>query len=183
VVANFELEMIDDDLFPNRELRLYLSSEGLTNHSAIQDVLVRLKADTRLYFSTKGHRPLTFGYRIGGATNLGDYQFFQSNMLSGTENLRGFNRNRFAGRSAIYQNIDLRWKLANFKTYLFPGKLGLITFWDAGKVAIDDETSRKIHHGFGGGVWAYIFKTLIVNINYAKSQDNGLFIAHTKLFF
>lgn len=181
--ANYAIEKVNDKNFPTRGVRLNYATDWLINANESSKHFAKLNTDMRLYFSVGNHRPVTFAYRLGGATNIGNYEFFQANFLSGTENVRGYNRNRFAGRSLAYHNVEARWKLADIKTYLFPAKLGLNTFWDAGRVWEDNENSNKLHHGLGGGFWAYLSKTLVIDFNYARSDDNNFILTNTRLFF
>ena len=181
--ARYDIEQVNDVLYPTRGIRFHAESRWLKNADEQLGNFARLKTDLRLYFPLIPESSVTMGYRIGGATNIGEYEFFQANFLGGTENLRGHNRNRFGGTSSFYQNIELRWKLADVKTYLFPGKVGVSSFWDVGRVWLEDEDSNALHHGVGVGAWAYLFSTFVLNVNYAYSVDNDLIMVNTKVFF
>src|SRR5690606_41428524 len=56
--------------------------------------------------------PIWFGY----GKNFGDYEFFQAHYLGGKENLRGYHNNRFAGRTKMFNNTELRFRIADFNT-------------------------------------------------------------------
>ena len=58
--------------------------------------------------------------RIGGGTTIGKPSFFQQMQLGGVQNLRGFRSIRFTGKTMFYYNTDLRLKLFDFVSYLFP---------------------------------------------------------------
>src|ERR1043165_1872834 len=94
-----------------------------------------------------------YAARIGMARNIGAFDIPQAQYLSGMENLRGFRRNRFAGRSMMFGNGEIRIRLGEFSTYFFPGSWGMLVFDDVGKVRMDDEESHRWHNGFGGGLW------------------------------
>src|SRR5690606_997306 len=96
------------------------------------------------YFSPDLPFQLTAAYRLGGAHNWGDFHFFQANTLGGTTNLRGYRRTRFAGRSAVYQNIELRVELFKYNLYLFPGRVGVLGLYDMGRVFADNDTERRL---------------------------------------
>ena len=91
--------------------------------------------------------------RLGVGHNMGAYEIPQAQYLSGTENLRGFRRDRFAGRTVLFQNTELRIKLTDFTTFLFPGTLGVFVFNDIGKVWVPNENSNRWHDGYGGGIY------------------------------
>src|SRR5688500_15369248 len=115
-----------------------------------------------------------YAARLGWAKNIGAYDIPQAQYLSGTENLRGYRRNRFAGREMLYNNLELRIRLAEFSTYLFPGSLGLLFFNDVGLVWVDPEESRRWHHGYGAGIWIAPIKRWVVTASVARSREESL---------
>ncbi len=62
------------------------------------------------------------------------YEYFQAFDLGEDNYLRGFRKNRFAGRSLLYESTELRFKLFESKSYIVPGAVGLLAFNDVGKV-------------------------------------------------
>ena len=73
---------------------------------------------------------LVLANRTGGGMNLGKkgFEFFQAQYLGSDDNLRGYRKERFAGKSKFYNQTELRLKLANLKTYLFPAAIGVLPF-------------------------------------------------------
>ena len=122
----------------------------------------------------------TLALRAGGATNTGDFEFFHANTLGGENKargqgkLRGFRRDRFTGRSSVYQNTELRIKLFDFHTYLFPGQFGIMGLNDVGRVWADGENSSLWHHGYGGGFWLMPVKRVVFTGTYSISDQNEL---------
>jgi outer membrane translocation and assembly module TamA len=53
----------------------------------------------------------------------------------------------------LYNNLEARIKLASFASYIFPGQIGIIGFYDVGRVWVKDENSQKWHNGVGGGIY------------------------------
>lgn len=96
---------------------------------------------------------LVFADRIGGGTTLGNAEFYQQLKLGGSQNLRGYYTWRFTGKSMLYNNFEVRLKLADFASYLLPGTLGLIGFDDVGRVWAPGEKSNTWHNGVGGGFY------------------------------
>ncbi len=136
-------------------------------------------SDIRAYFT---YEPLetTLALRAGAATNTGDFEFYHAKTLGGEDkrreqgNLRGFRRDRFTGRSNFYQNTELRIKLFNFRTYLFPGEFGIMGLNDVGRVWADNENSEVWHHGYGGGIWLVPFKRVVLTGTYSISEEAEL---------
>ncbi|MEI9955488.1 MAG: BamA/TamA family outer membrane protein [Ferruginibacter sp.] len=94
-----------------------------------------------------------FANRTGGGVTFGNAPFYQAQFLGGQENLFGFRQYRFAGSTMLYNNAELRIKIAQAGNYILPGQLGLVAFYDAGKVWADNHNSKKIHQGIGGGLY------------------------------
>ncbi|RRB07166.1 BamA/TamA family outer membrane protein [Larkinella rosea] len=174
VKAGFLIDSRDDKIMPTRgtywrtELRLY---DGISTYAK---GLSRLQSDLAFYASLRLPTTLTIASRVGGGVNFSDYEFFQANTLGGLSNLRGFRRTRFAGGSTLYNNTELRLKVATVKTYLFPAYLGLLAFNDVGRVWEKGEKSRHWHHGYGGGIWLSPYKQAVISFLYAISEEEKL---------
>jgi len=122
-------------------------------------------------------RSLVFAHRTGGATNFGDYDIYFANTLGRSENLRGFWRYRFSGKSSFYQNTELRLALSKRKNF------GMLGFFDDGRVWIEDENSETIHVGYGGGVYFIPFNALGINLSYARSKEVSMILIKTGFLF
>jgi hemolysin activation/secretion protein len=102
--------------------------------------------------------------------------FFQAQYLGSNEDLRGYRRERFAGKSKFFNQTELRWKWANLKTYLFPASIGMFAFVDIGRVwapAPFDSVS-KMATGYGAGLWFAPLKRFVVNVSYAISSEDKI---------
>jgi outer membrane protein assembly factor BamA len=112
--------------------------------------------------------------RAGYGKTFGNYEFYQAQFLGATDNLRGYRKFRFAGDEVFYHNIDVRIKLAEFQTYLFPGAFGLQLFNDVGRVWLAGEKSSDWHDGYGGGIWISPLKRFILTASYAEGTEGGV---------
>ncbi|WP_461489592.1 BamA/TamA family outer membrane protein [Pontibacter sp. HJ8] len=130
---------------------------------------------------------LTWAGRLGAAHNFGDFRFYQANTLGGTENLRGYRRTRFAGRSYIFANAEARVQLFDFHLFLTPGKLGILGLYDAGRVYNDGDDNqgffRHMHTGVGGGIWADIMNKNLISLTYAKGDVDRLWALNFGFLF
>ena len=172
-----EVNTLDDPLLTHYGADFHASAElniGLNDNS---QTFVRLKSDITGYYTFESITT-TVASRLGVATNIGGYDFFQANTLGGQRvftkpgNLRGFARNRFSGRTSLYHNTELRTKLGDFSSYLFPAKFGVNAFFDEGRVFTDGEISSLWHVGYGGGVWISPLDYFVVDANYAISKED-----------
>ena len=120
-------------------------------------------------------RTLILVDRVGGGHNFGDFEFYQSQYLGGEDNLRGYRKYRFAGRSKVFNNAELRWRVATFRTYLFPAYFGVFAFYDTGKLWEDGSgTSTGWLNGYGGGVWIAPLSRIVLNVSYTVSKEDKL---------
>lgn len=141
-----------------------------------QTRLLRLYTDLALYASPLLSPQVTWANRIGGARNIGDFPFYNANTLGGTTNLRGFRGNRFTGRSSIYVNSELRFRLADVRSYFMIGELGGLVFGDAGRVwDYDQDNSSLIHKGYGGGLWFNFLDLFLISATVGRSEDGVFF--------
>ncbi len=145
--------------------------------------LTRLTSDLMLYRSFQLPVRLTLAARVGGAFNLGEYEFFQAATLGGLSNLRGYGRTRFAGRQSAYNNLEARVQLGSFRSYLFPASFGVLGFHDVGRVWQPGEASRTWHRGYGGGVWLAPTPQVVLAAMYGFSAEDSLPLIRLGYFF
>jgi hypothetical protein len=117
---------------------------------------------------------LTFANRIGGGHTAGDFEFIHAQYIGSEDNLRGYRKYRFAGKTKFFNNAELRLRVANFKTYLFPGSLGIHAFYDAGRIWADQNNDNKWLSGYGGGFWISPLRRLVLSFTYAASKEDKL---------
>ncbi len=115
-------------------------------------------------------KAISLASRSGGSTITGQPEFYQLSWIGGGTTLRGYNRERFYGKSSFYNNNDLRW-LFNVRSYLFNGKMGLIGFFDEGRVWQPGEDSNKWHYGYGGGLLIAPFNKVSLTVYYGMSDE------------
>lgn len=132
---------------------------------------IQMGLDISIFMSLVPETKFVLGTRFGASHNIGKFEFPQAQYLSGTNNLRGYHRNRFAGRTVMFNNLELRYKLANFKTYLFQGAVGFFAFHDVGRVWAANEKSKKWHNGYGGGVWISPIKRFVLTGTLVFSKE------------
>ncbi len=117
---------------------------------------------------------LVFANRTGGGHNFGDFEIHQAQYLGNDDHLRGYRKYRFAGKTKLYNNMELRWRISSFKTYLFPGSFGMHAFFDVGRVWADNDDNEKWAKGYGGGIWFAPFNRAVLTISYAASKEDRM---------
>jgi hypothetical protein len=185
------VDFVDDDIFPTAGVRWRNEVNFFNEFNQQKNRHLQLKSDLSFYATPNLNFPLTYAIRIGAAHNVGDYSFFQANSLGNSTNawslgedaiLRGYRNNRFTGRSYLYENSEVRLKLASLRNYIFTGDIGVTGFFDAGRVYSDLPESGKWHTGYGPGVWINLFRQFIISGSYGFSKE-GQYINVTSGFF
>jgi len=164
----------DDKIIPSRGIfwETNFGAYGGLNDAA--KGYSRLRSDLAVYTSFSTRANVVIANRVGWGKSFGNYQFYQTQTLGALENLRGYRKDRFTGGEAFYHNIDLRIKLTDFSTYLFPGSFGMVLFNDVGRVWQQGETSHQWHDGYGGGFWISPLQKFVFQASYGQGTDGGV---------
>ena len=169
--VGLQINSKNSKVLPTRGFVLDAGVRNLLGVNKISNNLTQVHTDLRLYASFKSKAVIVYAFRLGAAHNFGEYEFQQAQYLGGTTNLRGYRRDRFAGRTMFYNNMEIRWKIANFKTYLFPGAIGIFVFNDVGRVWVKEEKSNDWHVGNGGGIWFAPVRRFVFTAAYTRSKE------------
>lgn len=161
-------------VLPTRGLVFNLQARPMFGLNAISNNITQFTGDMRIFASFEPQARLVYAFRLGGGVNAGRYAFQQAQYLSGTENLRGYRRDRFAGRSMLYNNLELRLKIADFNTYLFPGQIGAFVFNDVGRVWANGESSARWHVGNGVGIYISPIRRWVLTAAVTRSKEEQL---------
>ena len=167
---------VNDKINPTRGVKW---KNQLTLHQEIggtENQLGRVSSEFSIYLTPNWRRfQPTLAMRAGIGTNIGAYKFFQAQSVGNLLNLRGFRRNRFAGKTMAYQNLDLRIPLFNMSAYVFKGSGGILGFADQGRVWVDGDTSDIWHRSAGPGIWFNFYGYILLSATYAFSPEENLF--------
>ncbi len=119
---------------------------------------------------------VVFATKFRGHFNFGNgFEFYQGASIGGNNGLRGFREQRFVGKSSYYQNTDIRFNIAKFKTGLFPLKFGIYGGFDYGRVWIENDPSSSWQNSVGGGVFFNATSLLTANFSVFNSEDFNRF--------
>lgn len=123
------------------------------------------------YKSLNKRSTVVFADRIGGTVSVGKTAFYQSAFLGGHENLLGFRQYRFSGQHSVYNNMELRVKVADIASYILPGQFGISGFWDIGRVWDKKNDSNKWHSGVGAGIFYAPASLISFSVVIGKSTE------------
>jgi hypothetical protein len=161
----------NNQALPTRGFQLDAGVRSLIGLNSTSKNVTQLHWDMNVIASFAPAARMVYAVRLGTATNIGKFELAQAQYLSGPDNLRGYRRNRFAGRTILFQNTEFRYRLLDFTTYLFPGAIGVLAFNDLGRVWQDNEVSKRWHHGYGGGVWISPIRRLVISASVGNSRE------------
>ncbi len=163
----------DNKILPQKGILWQTFVRHLSGLNDASYTVTQLNSDFTFHFNLNKNR-FVIANRFGGGHNFGDFEFYQAQYLGSDDDLRGYRRYRFAGRSKLYNNLEMRIRLANFKTYLFPASLGILGFYDTGRIWADNDSSDKWLSGYGGGFWISPLRRLVLTFTYATSKEDKM---------
>lgn len=183
LTTGFSLSDVDNQINPKHGFKLGVSGLANLGLNTASKSHLRLTGESSFYFSGASNRQLTFAGRFGSEHIIGNFPFYEANSLGASRNLRGFNNQRFTGRTSVFTNAELRIELFDFYRYLLGGKGGILTFADGGRVWTDGEQSTTWHQGYGGGLWFNVFDQFLISATYGTSGSENSFEIKAGFFF
>ncbi len=157
---------------PSRGILWNTSFRYLSGNSKSYNSVTQFNTDFTFHLAL-AKEWLVWANRTGFGANFNDnFEFYQAQTLGSNEDLRGYRRERFAGKSKFFNQTELRWKLANLKTYLFPASFGMFAFMDIGRVWEVNDNTSKMASGYGGGFWFSPLNQLVINASVGFSSED-----------
>jgi hypothetical protein len=153
MVFNYRKDSRNSTILPTSGGFFTVKIMGYSGLNSFSKSFVQLLSEAAFFISLDRQSNIVLANRIGGGFTAGKTAFYQSLFLGGHENLLGYRQYRFAGHEMLYNNLEMRFKLAQVGSYILPGQLGMLAFYDAGKVWAKGYNSKKIHQGTGGGLY------------------------------
>ncbi|WP_298477498.1 metallophosphoesterase [uncultured Maribacter sp.] len=119
---------------------------------------------------------LVFATKWKAHFNIGNgYEFYQAASIGGINGLRGFRNQRFTGKTAYFQNTDIRYSLRRIKTELLPITMGVYGGYDYGKVWYPGLDSNQWHTSVGGGFFLNASDIAAIKLALFSSDDGVRF--------
>jgi hypothetical protein len=170
------LNNVNNEFMPTRGIYWNTEFNALAGINKNSKPLTTLTSDMTLYSSLTDPARVVSILRLGGGHIFSkNYEYFQALNLGQNNVLRGFRKNRFAGTSLAYGSLSLLVKLFDTKSYILPGSVGVLAFDDIGRVWAENETSKKWHNSFGGGLYYSPFNMLLISAAMGFSEEGTLF--------
>jgi len=180
IEAGYWYDHTNSPIYPTKGTRFHIGGGYVQNINLASRSF--FKASSSLAFYIPLGNSFSVAVRGGGGWINGDADYYHLNTLGGNENLRGYSRERFLGKDAFYNNNELRW-VTNTSNYLFKGKIGLLAFFDNGRVWQPGEISNAWHTGYGGGLIIIPFDRAALTGTYGMSKEGTQILLQTNIFF
>lgn len=175
---------VDNQVHPSKGLGFTTAVDYVHGFQNKLVRFTRLKARLTLFVPMNlTNKQTVLALRSGITGNIGDYNFYQANFLSGLEHFRGIARNRFAGRTTSFSNAELRQSLIKVKNYVMPFDLGILIHSDLARTWVIGENSSVWHSSYGAGAFISILDYLSIVGTYSTSTVDQQFILATNFYF
>ncbi len=174
--AKLDITYVNNEVFPTRGITWFSEFISLRGFNANTHALTKLTSDMTIYASIKDPGRVGAVLRFGGGHIFSKhYEYFQAMDIGANNFVRGYRKNRFSGSSIAYASAELRVKLFKSQSYLFPGDIGMMGFYDLGKVWQRGETSKKWHGAYGCGLYFVPYSLVMISGTIAFSPEDKLF--------
>ena len=176
--AEFNYNYFNKDrvAFPSRGMELDLTAGYKTNIDENENKFAYVRPMLSLNYPLHESGFAALATKIGGEAILGDdFEFYHAAKLGGgnMNSLRGYRNERFNGKYAFYQNIDIRSGVTQFRTDFIPIRLGASLGFDYGRVWVENDNSNEWHTDYGGSIFINAFKAFTGNIGYYVGDEGG----------
>jgi hypothetical protein len=171
VVMNFTMDKRNSLIIPSQGMYFNVRLQGFGGLNKQSESFGQLIPEFAVYKKLNAKGTIIIADRIGGGVTVGKSAFYQSLFAGGHENLLGYRQFRFAGENMLYNNFEVRLKIANFTGYIIPGQLGLLGFYDVGRVWVKNENSTAWHQGIGGGLYFAPAQMVVLNVVAGYSKE------------
>jgi hypothetical protein len=176
---------VNDSIVPTKGFT-FLGAASCFYNTSQKEFFQKYQGKLQAYFPLISN--FSLAVRMGAATVsstsdvLSSAEFYEHTVIGGPENLRGFKRERFWGKTSFYNNNELRF-ISDIRTHLLNTKVGVFVFLDDGKVWIPQQNADDFHTAYGGGILMAPFNKVCVNLTYGISKEARLFqVRLNKLF-
>jgi hypothetical protein len=174
--ARFDINYVNNELFPTRGITWYTELASMYGLKKNANNLTRFTTDISIYASLKDDSRVGAIFRLGaGHLFTKNYDYFQALSLGAHNVLRGYRKNRFSGSSSAYASTELRVKLFKSQTNILPGDVGVMGFYDIGRVWHKGESSHKWHGAYGGGLYFVPYGLTMLSFTAGFSPEDKLF--------
>ncbi len=166
----YNYNQLDNDAVPTRGFAFSAKVTYTQNLKQKDRSFFRFDSHVRTYLPITSH--LVLSVRGGASTVEGEAEYYQLPWIGGAQTFRGFRRERFFGKTAVYNNNELQWEIP-VKARYYSGKIGFLALFDNGRVWLPGEKSNTWHTAVGGGIMLAPLNMVMASVTYAVSSDGS----------
>jgi len=174
--GKYAYENFDNNAFPTLGMSFEFEAGWKTNTSGNFDDITYMTPSLTLTHRLVSNGKLVLSSKLKGDLVWGDnFEFYNAASIGGKDGLRGYRNQRFTGNKSFYQNTDLRYNIAEFKTGLAPMQIAAFGGFDYGRVWLDGEDSNSWKTSYGGGLALVGADMINMNLSLFGSEDGMYF--------
>jgi hypothetical protein len=173
------LDRRDDTVYPRSGTRILAGASAYPLVGGESGAFEEAHATASAYWTVGGPSAPTIAVRAGAKKLWGDFPVHEAAFLGGSNTLRGYTSDRYAGDATTYGSVELRQPLGLANLRLVRGTVGLLLMADGGRVYYDDEESDAWHGALGGGLWLHFrIRTtpLGASVTFARGETSALYL-------
>lgn len=169
----YKFENYDNASLPALGMKFYVTGGWKASMDVFDRNFAHAETGLGFWHYLTRNKKLVLSSAVKGKFIFNDnYEFYQASTLGGDNDLRGYRRERFAGRNTFLHTTDLRYTLTRIKSFV-PLTFGLLGGYDYGRVWLSGEDSNKWHQSAGGGIWINAADTLTAKVTCFSGSDGA----------
>ncbi len=172
--AHYLINYVDNEIRPGNGIRFNAMVTYQNDVTQAGD-LWSFGTSLQTYLTVMNHPQVVLANNVGYRSINGSAQFYQYPSLGNKSNLRGYRNNRFRGEKAIFENLDVRLRFAEWNNRYLPMDIGVLGGLDIGRVWLHGEHSNTWHHSQTVGLWMDVLGQFILQPYYSYSKEGHYF--------
>lgn len=170
----FSFKNLDNKAFPTLGLELALQAGWKANISEFDQNFATFQGTMNLFRRIDKRGRFVFANSTNAMIiNNNNFEFYQAAAIGGNNGMRAYRNERFAGKSYLVNNAEVRWDFGRIKNNIVPTNMGILIGYDVGRVWMDRESSDKWHQGVGAGFWMNVLEMFSARVDYFTGEDGG----------
>ncbi|WP_294318020.1 metallophosphoesterase [uncultured Chryseobacterium sp.] len=170
----FGFRNLDNTAFPTLGLELALNAGWKANLSEFNQNFASFQGTLNIFHRIDKRGKFVLANSANAMIiNNNNFEFYQAAAIGGNNKMRAYRNERFAGKSYVVNNTEIRWDFGRIKNSIAPANMGVLIGYDLGRVWMDRESSAKWHQGVGAGFWLNIVEMFSARIDYFTGEDGG----------
>lgn len=173
--VGFDMDFRDNSVFPTSGMRIFTEYQNGIITNLDNRNYGKIFAISEGYLTPYLLIPFTLGLKAGGGKSFGVIPFYNQFTLGQNNYLKGFRNNRFTGQSILFMQSEIRINLFNINGSFVPMKVGILGFFNSGKIIQEKIKSDKWHNGYGFGLFLIpLREEFTIHTNFGFSKEESL---------